>query len=362
MAPGSPSEKKFRPYLTLAMLVIFSVLVVWRMQTTPEYRERLQGFVFSGTTMGTTWQAKVVAKSLTIEERQAIENAIREAVDSVDQRMSTYKPESELSRFNGSEDPGPFALSPETIHVLEIAQQVHALSGGAFDPTVGPLVDAWGFGPDEVVGGPSAAEIVRLLEEVGFDNVVVDSKGKSASKSLPSVRVDLSGIAKGYAVDQVAASLLELGYTDFMIEIGGETVVHGESEHRRPFRIGVERPAVGETRTLLDVLSLTDLAVATSGDYRNYREVDGKRVSHTIDPRTGRPIDHRLASVSVVHESCTYADAMATALNVLGPEAGMALARSNSLAAQFVVRTAHGEFESHATESFKGLLVGQDKE
>lgn len=362
MPPGPLPQKKFRPYLTLAMLLVFSALVVWRMQTLPDYREKPQGFLFSGTTMGTTWRVKVVANSLTTEQRQSIDKAVKDAVAAVDRRMSTYKPESELSQFNSSPGTEPFALSPQTIKVLEVARQVYDLSGGSFDPTVGPLVEAWGFGPGKVEGVPSAEEISRLLGEVGLTKVHVDVKAGAVRKSLPALRLDLSGIAKGYAVDQVAATLLKDGYTDFMVEIGGETVVRGVNERGHRFRIGIERPTIGGERDILDVLSLTDLAVATSGDYRNYREVDGVRVSHTIDPRTGRPIDHRLASVSVVHSSCAFADAMATALNVLGPEAGMALARSEELAAQFVVRTAHGEFEARATESFQSLLVAVGKE
>jgi len=332
------------------------------MQTGPDYREQAKGYVFAGSTMGTTWQVKVVAKSLSNGERQSIEEAAKEVVDSVDQKMSTYKPQSELSRFNDSTDSGQFSLSAATVEVLVVARQVYDLSKGAFDPTIGPLVDAWGFGPQEVAGVPSQEEIDALLGQIGFNKVDVDEGQQTVSKPLSQLRIDLSAIAKGYAVDQVAAMLLEKGYQNFMVEIGGETVVHGNNEHGRPFRIGVERPSVGGGRALLDVLSLTDLAVATSGDYRNYREVEGIRVSHTIDPRTGRPIDHRLASVSVVHRSCTYADAMATALNVLGPEDGMALARSEKLAAQFVVRNAHGEFEARTTESFREMLVVTDEE
>ena len=182
------------------------------------------------------------------------------------------------------------------------------------------------------------------------------------TRLAPALRIDLSGVAKGYAVDRVAAALQELGHNSFMVEVGGETKVHGTNERGLPFRIGVERPAVGGVRDLLDVLNLADLAVATSGDYRNYREVDGVRVSHTIDPRTGRPIEHRLASVSVVHASCAFADAMATALNVLGPTAGLALANSEKLAAQFVVRTEEGEFVVEATAPFKELLATPGKE
>lgn len=362
MPAGPPPEKKFRPFLTLTLLIVFTVLVVWRMQTAPDYRDKARGFVFSGKTMGTTWHVKVVVQSLSNEERQAIERAVAAAVEAVDQAMSTYKPESELSRFNASGSLEPFPLSAPTIEVLMVARRAHDLSGGAFDPTVGPLVDAWGFGPAKVEGSPSADELSQLLEEVGFSRLQIDQLAGRVTKETPSLRIDLSGVAKGFAVDQVAAALLELGHSSFMVEIGGETKVQGTNERSIPFRIGVERPALGGERELLDVLNLTDLAVATSGDYRNYREVDGERVSHTIDPRTGRPIKHRLASVSVVHTSCAFADAMATALNVLGPEAGLALATREGLAAQFVVRTDEGEFTVEATAPFKELLATPGEE
>lgn len=355
-------EKKFRPFLTLGTFLVFVALVVWRIGLSPDFRDNPQAFVFRGETMGTTWQVKVIAQSLPTDQRDAIYESVQDALDLVDEKMSTYKPDSELCQLNLTHSLQPQKLSPETMAVLELAKQVHKLTGGAFDPTVGPLVDAWGFGPAEAPDAPSEATIADLLESVGMEHLALDVEASSAAKSLPGLSVDLSAIAKGYAVDQVVRALEAAGYADFMVEVGGEIATRGHNERGEAFRIAVERPEVGSSQAIYDVVSMKDLAVATSGDYRNYREVDGVRISHTIDPRTGSPVRHRLASVSVIHPQCAYADAMATALTVMGPEAGLALATAEKLAAQFIVRTAEGRFERQMTASFSALLTKPGKE
>lgn len=355
-------EKKFRPYLTLGTFLVFVALVVWRIGLSPDFRDNPQAFIFRGETMGTTWQVKVIAQSLPTDKRDAIYKTVQDALDLVDGKMSTYKPDSELSQFNLTHALQPQKMSPETMAVLELAKQVHKLTGGAFDPTVGPLVDAWGFGPVEASDPPSEAEIADLLESVGMEHLSLDVEASSAAKALPGLSIDLSAIAKGYAVDQVALAMEAAGYADFMVEVGGEIATRGHNEKGEAFRIAVERPEVGSAQAIYDVVSMKNLAVATSGDYRNYREVDGVRISHTIDPRTGSPVRHRLASVSVIHPQCAYADAMATALTVMGPEAGLALATAEKLAAQFIVRTAEGRFERQMTAPFSALLTKPGKE
>jgi thiamine biosynthesis lipoprotein len=311
-------------------------------------------FQLRGETMGTTWAVKLAAadQSAADELRRQIEAEL----DAVDVGMSTYRPDSELSRLNEA-PAGEHALSDELAFVLGLAAQVWKGTDGAFDPTVGPLVDAWGFGPKDVEAAPSQADIDALRAQVGFDRIRLGAT--KLEKPDAALRIDLSAIAKGYAVDQVAEHLDGVEVEHYMVEVGGEVRTHGEGPSGA-WRIGIEEPAsdAAARRSVHRVVELsgTARAMATSGDYRNYREQDGVRVSHTIDPRTGRPITHALASVSVVHESCALADAWATGLNVLGPKQGPKVAKDHDLAAYFLIREGDG-FRAEATPAFEGLLA-----
>lgn len=306
--------------------------------------------------MGTTYVVQV-SDSLTESERIAISRAVRETLDDVDQKMSTYVPESEISRFNRAPVGGAVELSPETFAVLEEAARVYELTGGAFDVTVGPLVRLWGFGagarPRE--GPPSEEAIEATRSLVGFPRLSIDDDPPAITKDVEGLECDLSGIAKGYAVDLVAELLLERGLENFMVEVGGEVRTSGKNAVGDAWRIGIEKPLPG-TRQLQRRISLTGLSLATSGDYRNFYEVDGKLYSHLIDPRVGRPVSHSLASVSVVDHTCMRADALASGLLVLGPEEGFELAVREDLAVLFLVRTDEGEIEERATPSFEQLF------
>ena len=277
---------------------------------------------FSGQTMGTWYTVKAVELPVEADEdREAtLRSAIEEQLEDVNAKMSTYRDDSEVSRFNQSESTTPFPVSDETLAVFSKAQQLAESSGGAFDITVGPLVNAWGFGPGErTLEGPGDDELAALRARVGFRNVEV---GDAAIRKLrPDVYCDLSAIAKGYAVDRVGLALGDLGCDHYMVEVGGEVRTKGLNGDGVPWRIAIEKPDP-EGRAIHRVLPLSGLAMATSGDYRNYYETEGARLSHTIDPRTGRPIAHKLASVSVVHEECAMADGFATTMMVLGPEDG----------------------------------------
>jgi len=311
---------------------------------------------FRGLTMGTTWSVKVVAASLDPERQDAIEGRILEELERIIDRMSHYEPSSELSRFNASSDTAPFPVSEETAEVVRWALEMGALTDGALDVTVGPLVDAWGFGPPPVPPEPpSDAEIERLLAVTGQEHLELGADSPALRKDTPGLRVDLSSIAKGYAVDRVADLLTADGLDRFLVEIGGELRARGTNEDGEPWRLAVERPQ-DEGRSVHLVVALEDGGLATSGDYRNYHEVDGRRLSHIIDPRTGRPVAHRLASVSVIAPLCVRADALATALMVLGPDDGFALAERLDLAALFLVRREDGTFEERSTESFRELV------
>jgi len=269
--------------------------------------------------------------------------------------MSHYLEDSEISRLNRLSEAGPFPISPETLEVLQHALEISSTSGGAFDITVGPLVDAWGFGPSgRVAHAPSEAEIEHLLEATGWEGLQVDRSSSTVTKARPELRIDLSAIAKGFAVDQVADALDGEGVHRYMVEIGGEIRTRGRNAQEQAWRIGIERPVPGD-KVIDLIVPLSDLAIATSGDYRNYYEVDGKRISHTIDPRTGRPITHNVASVSVVSPVCVRADAYATGLLVLGSE-GFDLAEDLGLAAYFLQRDKEDVFVGRMTSAFKEIL------
>lgn len=310
---------------------------------------------FDGDTMGTRYSVRLGARpdSAKLDDLQRQVEAELEAVEAA---MSTYRPESELSRFNASLDPGWYRLSSATWRVVSQAQRASALSGGAFDGTVGPLVDLWGFGPSGSTHAvPEKAAIRRMLDRVGFEHIAVRAAESSIRKERAEASLDLSGIAKGHAVDQVAALLEAAGINDYLVEIGGELRARGIKPDGQTWSVGVERPAPGQRR-VQRVVDLKGQAIATSGDYRNYFERDGRRFSHAINPRTGMPIDHQLTSVSVIAPTTMEADAMSTTLMVLGPEQGQEFAQRHGLAAHFMLRSPGGIVEI-ATDEFQRHVV-----
>lgn len=333
-------------------LVAFVALSVWRLsQPAPGADNTPPGTrTFSGPIMGTTFNVKVVGP-LTPKQSAEVEHAILSALTAVDDAMSTYKPSSELSRFNAStEADKPFPISEPLREVVRIALQVGKASGGALDVTVGPLVDAWGFGPEPRDSAPPSPEhIAELRGRVGLDKLELTPAG--LIKKVPELRVDLSAVAKGYAVDQVAHALEALDQRDFLVEVGGELRAVGRREDGGPFRVGIEKPVSGQ-RALQRIVELRGQGMATSGDYRNYYEDHGKRRSHFLDPRTGAPVTHDLASVTVLASTTAEADAWATALSVLGPEEGPKVAEEHGLAAFFIVREGDDGFRSITSSRF----------
>ena len=291
----------------------------------PGPRDQRPNLSFSGDTMGVRWNVTLSVTSPTNGTATAVVlQGIQETLARVDGRMSTYKPESEISRFAVVPAGHDFEVSAETADVIREAQRIASLSSGAFDVTVMPLVDLWGFGPAQAAPtAPSDSELEAALASCGWQKLHVGAT--SLRKDVDNLKVDLSAIAKGYGVDAVCATLEENGYTDYMVEVGGEVRTAGHSPSGRAWRIGIDRPqdmsSIGQE--LQTVLELGSIAVATSGDYRNFRIVDGKRVSHTIDPRTGKPVEHSMASVTVLAPNCMLADALATTCMVAGPLAGM---------------------------------------
>jgi thiamine biosynthesis lipoprotein len=310
--------------------------------------------------MGTSTTVKVVSVNLSKENQQQIREIIEEQLDLVNSKMSTYLESSELSRFNQSRETSPFPLSPETLSVFEQARRIGEASGGAFDITVGPLVNAWGFGPSKLPPVQlSEADITRLRKHTGWDKIAIDAASSSVRKFDPEVYCDLSAIAKGYAVDLVSETLSAAGYVEHMVEVGGEVRARGRNQSGEPWRSAIERP-VENTSIVERIVSLKDLSLATSGDYRNYYEKDGMKLSHTIDPRTGRPVNHRLASVSVIDRSCMRADGFATAVMALGEIEGYALAEREQLAALLIVRDGKGGFTEKPTPRFEKLVATRE--
>ena len=289
-------------------------------------------------------------------DQAAVEAEVQGVLERIEDRMSHYRPESELSRFNRADTTEPQPMSRETLGVVADALSVSRASGGGFDVTVGPLVDAWGFGsPGRAPEAPDQASLAALRARVGADLLEVDLVASTLRKRRVNVTVDLSAIAKGYAVDAVATLLAERGFGDYLVEIGGELRAGGTNELGEPWRVAIERPAPG-LATAQRIVPLTDAALATSGDYRNFYDLDGARVSHTIDPRTGRPVTHGLRAVSVIAERCSLADARSTALNVLGPEEGYALAVAQDWAALFVTDDGTGRLVERETAAFTAAL------
>jgi len=306
-----------------------------------------------GQTMGTTWSA-VISRPIGASEEE-LTRRIQQELDRVNQVMSTYDPASTLSVFNQSASVEWQELAPELVALVAEAKKISAASDGVFDVTVGPLVNLWGFGPQaEPETVPSDDELAEAQALVGNDKLLVGENPPSLKKKLAGVYVDLSSIAKGYGVDQVANLLEKQGISDYLVEIGGELRSNGMSPRGDTWRIGIERPSDGE-RSVQQAVKLGSGALATSGDYRNYYERDGVRYSHTLDALTGKPVTHKLASVSVYHASAALADGWATALMVLGEEKGLALAEDQGLAAYFLYKEGDG-FAHRSTQGFAPLL------
>ena len=308
--------------------------------------------------MGTTFRVTVVAPTLSGAQEAAVARAIEGELALVDRLMSNYRPDSEITAFNEHASTAPFPLSPPFVEVLEIAQEVSALSDGAFDVTIPPLLEAWGFGPRGAPNAPPPSDevLAALAARVGWQKLRLDPAAGTLAKADPSVVLDLSAIAPGYAADRIARALEAADLPRYYVDVGGEIRARGANPAGQPWRVGIERPAITRDAppSLQEVVHLDDGALATSGDYRSYREVEGRRISHTIDPRTRAPIRHALASVTVVHRDAAHADALATALNVLGPDAGMERARRHGLAVLMIVRAGDG-FEVRTSPAFDAL-------
>ncbi|MGY6773263.1 FAD:protein FMN transferase [Gallibacterium sp. ZY190522] len=312
----------------------------------------------SGKTMGTTYHIKYLDKGINTGPEmthQQIDQLLKE----VNHQMSTYQKDSELSRFNRSKEINkPFEVSKDFSEVVQAAIQLHQKTEGALDVTVGPLVNLWGFGPEKRLDKePASEEIEKRKAWIGIDKLSVSEiDGKPVLiKKIPELYVDLSSIAKGFGVDKVASYLESIGVSDYLVEIGGEIHTKGVNEKGQAWQIAIEKPEFDGSRAVEQIVGLSNLSMATSGDYRNYFEENGKRFSHEIDPKTGYPLQHNLASITVVDPSCMIADGYATGLYVLGAEKALQLAEKDNLAIYLIVKTEKG-FEVKMSSAFAKLL------
>jgi thiamine biosynthesis lipoprotein len=306
-----------------------------------------------GFTMGSVYTVKITGRRLPQSLQSAAGEAVAVALGKVDSAMSTHSPQSELSLFNARPAHSPFPLSPDLFSVFALAREVSGSTGGAFDVTVGPAVDAWGFGPGRRARIVDNLEVAALERRVGWKMLRLDDKGGTITKDHDQVRADLSGIAKGYGVDKAAQALDALGVEHYLIEAGGEVRTRGLNAQERPWQVAIEQPTAGPRRPRY-LVPLTGLAMATSGDYRIFFEGGGRHYSHEIDPATARPIDNRLTSVSVVAATGALADALGK-LIVLGPGKAYARAVSLGVAAHFIVREPDGTLSDLSTPAFTAL-------
>jgi thiamine biosynthesis lipoprotein len=309
----------------------------------------------TGRTMGTTYAVTVVGGYF--GPGAGLQEKIDRRLDEINRSMSPYLTESEISRFNRFQKAGvEFPVSADFLRVMKVAARIHALSEGAWDGTVDPLVDLWGFGrAGRGVQVPAAEKIAAALAFVGFTRIEIRDSGALVKREIP-VSLDLSSIAKGYGVDRVADVVRAAGFTDFLVEIGGEVVAAGLRPDGRAWRVGINRPTPGAgAHEVYKVVSLKDHAFATSGDYRQFFVQGGTRYAHIIDPRTGYPAANRVVSVSILAGDCTLADGLATAVMVMGAEKGLALIdRLEGVEGLIIAERPDGSFQEHAS---KGMVL-----
>ncbi|MCX8064474.1 MAG: FAD:protein FMN transferase [Candidatus Hydrogenedentes bacterium] len=319
--------------------------------SSPQYPYKI--YALTGETMGTTYHIKIVLptdKNLP----ENIGNEVHSCLEKIDSLMSTYQEDSELMQFNRHKEGTPFPVSEETKKVFEIAMKVAEETDGAFDITVYPLVELWGFGKREVSAPPSEDVIKQVLANVGYKKLKILPEG--LKKEDTEMQCDLSAVAKGYAVDKVCELLDLKGMGSYMVEVGGEVKVKGEKLPGQPWIVGIEYPEP-MSRKVFKRVQLKDYAMATSGNYRNYFIWNGKRYSHEIDPITGYPVPHTLASVSVVHRSCAFADAYATAFMVMGLEKAYKFAEEHNIPAFFIYPENGVTFSYKETSSWKNYRL-----
>ena len=340
--------KRTSQRLAVSLLAVFVVIPF----NTALADEKL--VAIEGRTMGTTYHIKWVADAKeTDQHAQNIKSKVDQLLVDINQAMSTYIPDSELSLFNKEPSGTEQQVSSALYELLVKAQRISDSSNGAYDVTVGPLINLWGFGPDKkVIKAPSDETISQVRKRVGYEHLKL--LGDNTIRKEADLYIDLSSIAKGYAVDKVATLIADNGYTAYLVEIGGELITTGQKPNAEPWRIAIESPTQG--RVIQRIVTVNDTAVATSGDYRIYFEEDGVRYSHIINTKTGKPITHTLASVSVLADTCAQADALATAFLAMGLEKSYNYAVENGIEAFFISKKDDG-FKETMTPGFAKRII-----
>ena len=336
-----------RKNIIYSIALILAMGLVWWLRESKNNQQPWEKVELTGATMGTSYQVKY----LTVEP-VSYKSSIDSLLEDFNLCLSTYLPESEISRFNKG-----------TLHkferpyfhkMLTQSQLIHQRTKGAFDPTVMPLVSAWGFGPEER-DMPSQDQVNNLLTKVGFEKVFFDEY--AVCKLEPNTQLDFSAIAKGYAVDLVMEFLKKKGLENIFVEIGGEISAQGANEKKNPWAVYIEKPKDNQ-RTVQAIVSLDNIAIATSGNYRNFYIKDGKKYAHTISPFTGYPVRHNMLSASVFAEDCATADAYATAFMVLGLQEALDIVTANNeLEAYFIYSDQHGQLLTKATPGVKDIIL-----
>jgi thiamine biosynthesis lipoprotein len=308
--------------------------------------------LLAGRTMGTTYSIKLLPK--TGAPLASLGGAVDDELSRVNRQMSTYIEDSELSRFNQSKSKDWFDVSSEVVEVVRLAESLSEATSGAFDVTVGPLTNRWGFGPNGLPEKvPSQEEIDETLKSVGYAKMESREEPPGLRKADVGLQVDLSAIAKGHGVDRVARVLEENGIQDYFVEIGGEVRARGNRQGGGAWRVGIEKPISG-IREVIGVVQLKNQSMATSGNYRNFYEQDGVLYSHTIDPRTGRPAERSIVSATVIANDCASADGIATGMMCLGMEEGIQLAEKQGWAV-CLMSELDGELAFQVSSEFERL-------
>jgi thiamine biosynthesis lipoprotein len=298
---------------------------------------------FGGPTMGTSYRVRLVAPNLAAVDAKNLQKGVESVLAEIDAQMSTYRVDSELSEFNRSAAGEWFAVSKPTAEVVGAAQEISRNTDGALEVTVGPLLRLWHFGPKKSDAAraefepPSDSALQAARKLVDYEKLEVRQDPPALRKHISGLEVDLSSIAPGYAVDRIVAHLSDQGVVSFIVELGGEIRASGNRDDGKPWRVAIERPLV-DRREMQMALALSNAAISTAGDYRKFFEHGGRRYSHIIDPRTARPVEHALASVTVAADTCLEADGWDTALLVMGPQRGFDFADQHGIAALFILR------------------------
>jgi thiamine biosynthesis lipoprotein len=329
---------------------LFVLLILFLAGTSDARREHL----IEGRTMGTTYHITVVTGGL--KGISGLKEKIDARLNEINHVFSTYMSDSEISRFNALNKAGEkFRVSDDFIQVLKVGRKIHQLSEGAWDGTVNPLVDLWGFGPTpRETKMPAAGAIEERLDRIGFDRIQIIAPNFIVKHSA-GITLDLNSIAKGFAVDQVSQLIAAGGFEDYLVEIGGEVYAAGLRKDGKKWRIGINKPQKdAEINEVYKVVSLSNKAFATSGDYRNFFEIDRVRYSHVIDPRTGYPVANGIVGVSIIANNCTLADGLATAIMVMGVEKGIPLVnRIDNVEGLIVVAESDGSLADFYSTGFR---------